>query len=119
MTRVLKICLAAMALSAASTAFAQPGSSTGIEGRWKTEAGSAAEIAPCSEGYCITLKSGKFNGRMIGRMKAEKARFVGTITDPTDDKTYAGSAEVDGDKLKLQGCVFKLFCRSQTWTRLP
>lgn len=116
MIRTLKLCLAATA------AFAFVSSATagqGIEGRWKTAVGTTAEIAPCPDGFCITLKTGKFAGRTIGRLKAEAGRYVGTITDPNDDKTYAGSAEADGDKLKLQGCVFKLFCRSQTWTRLP
>ncbi len=115
MTRVVKLCLVAVVLAAASPALA----GQGIDGRWKTAAGTTADIAPCPDGYCITLKTGKFAGRTIGRLKPDAGRYVGTITDPNDDKTYAGSAEVAGDKLKLQGCVFKVFCRSQTWTRLP
>ena len=116
MIRILKSAAAVMvALAFASSAVA----AQGIDGRWKTASGTTAEIAPCPDGYCITLKTGKFAGRTIGRLKADAGRYVGTITDPSDDKTYAGSAVVDGDKLKLQGCVFKLFCRTQTWTRLP
>ncbi len=116
MIRILKTCVAAIAMAAfASSAVA----GQGLDGRWKTAAGTTAEIAPCADGHCITLKTGKFAGRMIGKMKTADDRYEGTITDPSDDKTYAGSAVVDGDKLKLQGCVFKVFCRSQTWTRLP
>lgn len=116
MIRILKTCVAVAALVAlASSAVA----GQGLDGHWKTAAGTTAEIAPCADGHCITLKTGKFAGRTIGRLKADAGGYVGTITDPSDDKTYAGSAVVDGDKLKLQGCVFKVFCRSQTWTRLP
>ncbi|MBW8734101.1 MAG: DUF2147 domain-containing protein [Asticcacaulis sp.] len=113
---MLKTCVAVTALVAFA---ASATAGQGLDGRWKTAAGTTAEIAPCADGHCITLKTGKFAGRTIGKMKAADDRYEGTITDPSDDKTYVGNAVVGGDKLKLQGCVFKVFCRTQTWTRLP
>jgi uncharacterized protein (DUF2147 family) len=43
----------------------------------------------------------------------------GSLYNPEDGKTYHGSIKlVDANTLKLTGCVFAPFCRSQTWTRL-
>lgn len=97
------------------TAFADP-----IAGRWRTEAGSAAEIAPCAGSYCITLKTGSHAGKMIGTLSAGGGgRYSGRITDPDSGKTYSGKASLAGDALKLSGCVLGgLICRSQTWRRL-
>jgi uncharacterized protein (DUF2147 family) len=97
------------------TAHADP-----IEGNWRTEAGSTAEIGACGSGYCITLKTGTFAGRQIGTFKADGgSRYSGRITDPGNDKTYAGKARLAGNSLKMQGCVLGgLICRSQNWSRM-
>jgi len=91
-----------------------------IEGRWKTQAGSTAAIGGCGGGFCITLKSGKFAGKMIGKMKAKGANsYTGSITDPETDKTYSGKASISGRSMKMSGCVLGgLICKSQTWTKL-
>lgn len=97
----------------ASTAFAaEP-----IEGRWKTEKGDIAEIGDCGKSYCINLKTGKYAGKQIGKVEGQGAEYTGQVTDPSDDKTYSGSAKVTGDWLKLKGCVLSIFCKSQTWRR--
>lgn len=90
-----------------------------VQGLWKTRDGVTAEIAPCEQGSCITLKSGRFAGRKIGYLKPANNRLEGRITDPADNKTYDGHAMVAGDKLKLSGCVMKILCQTQVWTRLP
>jgi uncharacterized protein (DUF2147 family) len=105
--------VSAVALWAGSAIAAEP-----IEGNWKTEAGDTARIAPCPEGFCITLVNGKYANKQIGNMKGNGGLYNGKITDPKDDKTYEGSAAVSGSQLKLQGCVLKVFCKSQVWTRL-
>jgi len=89
-----------------------------IEGNWKTASGETARIAPCAQGFCITLTTGKFANRQIGHMKGGGGLYNGQITDPKDDKTYDGSATVTGNNLKLQGCVMKVFCKTQIWVRL-
>ncbi|ACM25960.1 DUF2147 domain-containing protein [Agrobacterium rhizogenes] len=98
----------------ADTAFADEQ----IVGNWKTEAGDTAAITSCGGEYCVTLKNGKYAGRQIGKMHGAGGTYTGEITDPAADKTYAGSGSVKGNALKMQGCVLKVFCKSQTWTRL-
>lgn len=41
----------------------------------------------------------------------------GTIWAPDDDKTYRSNMELEGDVLKVEGCVL-FFCRGQDWTRV-
>jgi hypothetical protein len=46
-------------------------------------------------------------------------RIEGSITKPSNGKTYSGSATLSGNSLKLKGCVFGgLICESQNWSRL-
>ncbi|WP_275789941.1 DUF2147 domain-containing protein [Pararhizobium gei] len=89
-----------------------------IVGNWKTASGETAAIASCGGGYCITLKTGKFAGKRIGSMSGNGDSYSGEITDPANDKTYSGSASIAGNSLKMKGCVLKVLCKSQTWTRL-
>lgn len=91
-----------------------------IEGNWKTQSGETAAIAGCGGSFCITLKSGKYIGKRIGKMQAGGAnKYAGEITDPAEDKTYSGKASLSGNSLTMKGCVFGgLICRGQTWTKL-
>ena len=105
---------AAMMLATASGALgAEP-----IVGNWKTASGETAAIAPCGGAFCITLKTGAHAGKQIGKLAGTGASYTGEITDPKDDKTYSGSAAVSGAMLKLKGCVLKVLCKSQNWSKL-
>lgn len=89
-----------------------------IEGRWKTEVGSTAQIAPCAQGFCIKLLDGEHKGMQIGHLQAKKpGRYEGEVTDPADGKSYSGKAAVNGNALKLTGCALVVFCKSQNWSR--
>ncbi len=88
-----------------------------IEGQWRTQEGSIAEIAPCSAGFCVTLRSGQHQGKQIGQMQGSGASYTGTVTDPSSERTYQGRATVQGSQLSLTGCALRVFCRTQTWTR--
>ena len=113
MFRRLSVALAASMLMA-GTAYADP-----IEGNWKTEAGSTAQISPCGSAFCIKLVSGSHSGKQIGKLSASGGSYRGTITDPANDKTYKGKASVSGGNLSLSGCVLGgLICRSQSWKKL-
>jgi uncharacterized protein (DUF2147 family) len=103
----------AFALSAAGAQAAEP-----IEGNWKTASGETAQIAKCGGAYCVTLKTGKHAGKKIGTLSGKDSAYSGEITDPANDKTYSGSAAVSGDSLSMKGCVMKILCKSQTWSRL-
>ena len=91
-----------------------------IEGNWKTKTGDTAAIGGCGGGFCITLKTGEFAGKSIGKMTATGGGdYEGSITKPSNGKTYSGSATLSGNSLKMRGCVFGgLICKSQTWSRL-
>ena len=65
------------------------------------------------------MKTGKYAGKTIGSMKASGAnKYKGTITKPSNGKTYSGSATLSGSSLKLSGCVLGFLCESQTWAKL-
>jgi uncharacterized protein (DUF2147 family) len=89
-----------------------------IEGNWKTQSGETAAIASCGGGYCITLKTGKYSGKQIGKMSGKDGKYKGSITDPANDKTYSGSASITGSTMKMKGCVLGVLCRSQTWNKM-
>lgn len=111
---IRKILMATALIMATAPAFAaEP-----IEGKWKTASGETAQIAPCGGSFCVTLKTGKYAGKRIGKLDGSGASYSGEITDPKDDKTYSGSGSVNGNSLKMKGCVLMVLCKSQTWTRL-
>lgn len=104
---------AALLLASTAAQAAEP-----IMGNWKTASGETAAIAGCGASFCVTLKTGKYAGKQIGKLSGTGGTYTGEITDPKDDKTYSGSGEVSGNSLKMKGCVLKILCKSQTWTRL-
>lgn len=111
-----KLILSAAALVAmGGMAFADP-----IEGKWKTASGETATIGSCGGAYCITLTTGKHKGKSIGKLSASGGgAYAGSITDPTDDKTYKGKASISGRSMKMSGCVLGgLICKSQSWSKL-
>lgn len=89
-----------------------------IQGNWKTQSGETAAISKCGGSFCIQLKTGKYAGKKIGKLKAAGAKYTGTVTDPADDKQYSGSATVSGSNMKMTGCALKVFCKTQTWKKL-
>lgn len=107
-------------LLAAAMALAAFGAHAGeaIEGNWKTASGETAAIASCGGAYCVTLQTGKYAGKQIGKLSGSDGAYTGEITDPEADKTYSGSGAVSGNALKMKGCVLKILCKSQTWIRL-
>ncbi len=113
MFRKVSLALAAT-LVMAGAALADP-----IEGKWKTQAGETAVIDG-SDTFSITIKTGKYAGKTIGSFKATgDNKYAGSITDPSNDKTYSGKATLSGTSLKMSGCVLGgLICKSQTWHKL-
>ena len=105
--------LAVFALATTASHAAEP-----IVGNWKTESGETAAIGACGSSYCITVKTGQYAGKRIGRLSGSGASYKGTITDPSDGKEYSGSAKVNGGKMRLKGCALAIFCKTQSWNKL-
>lgn len=120
---------AAMTLATAGFASADP-----ILGTWKTEVddGSYAHIAmsPCGSKICGTIaktfnSDGEYKSPNIGKklvidMEANgDGSYNGQVWRPSNDKIYIGKMQLNGNKIKLKGCVAGgLLCSSQNWTRL-
>lgn len=94
-----------------------PAAAQSIVGNWLIASGDTVQISKCSSAYCITLRTGKYKGRQIGKMSGAGSKYSGTITDPTNNKTYTGSATVAARSMSVRGCVLGIFCRSQTWKK--
>jgi uncharacterized protein (DUF2147 family) len=111
MSRLILSALASLLMTGA--ALADP-----IEGNWKTEAGPTAAIAQCGGSFCVVLQGGKYAGKQIGKFKASGDGYTGTMTDPANDKTYTGSANLKGSSLSMTGCALKIFCKTQVWSKI-
>ena len=117
-----------MALAAAA-ASADP-----IEGMWRTQPddGSYAhvQIAPCGPNFCgkivKTFKDGgEYKSPNLGKpividMAAKgDGAYAGKVWRPSNDKIYIGKIALNGDAMKLSGCVAGgLICAKQDWTRV-
>lgn len=68
----------------------------------------------------VDLHSTSLVGAQIfGDMEQKNSKkWVGSLYNPEDGKTYSGSLEIVGaNTLKLQGCFLVIFCKSDTWKR--
>jgi uncharacterized protein (DUF2147 family) len=115
-----------------------------VLGRWQTQTrGGVVEIQKCGSSVCGRILSSeglrsnpnltdqnnrdpKLRSRPIKNLLILQGFSVdgaawngGTIYNAEDGKTYSARLTPAGpDQLKLRGCVFKPFCRTQTWTRV-
>ncbi len=120
---------AALAAASATVALADP-----VLGTWKTEVddGSYAHISmtPCGDKICGAIArtfdaNGEYNspnkGKLIVRNMEPKGggKYEGKVWRPSNDKIYIGKLDLNGNKLKLRGCVAGgLLCSAQNWTRV-
>ncbi|WP_182085628.1 DUF2147 domain-containing protein [Aureimonas sp. ME7] len=111
MPRLLQAAAVAIALGAPAAA-AEP-----ILGVWRLSNGETVSYRACPQGFCSKVNSGKYAGKTVGIMQGSGQRYTGSVIDPSNDKQYEGRVEIEGNQLTLTGCVAKVFCRSQTWTR--
>lgn len=122
------IIIAAVLALAGTAAAADP-----IEGVWQTQPdeGSFAHVtvAPCGGAFCGTItrtyqgtaeyKSPNLGRQIVIDMAPQGGgNYSGKVWRPANDKIYSGKANVQGDRMKLSGCVAGLFCASQTWARV-
>lgn len=105
---------AAASLILAGPAFAaQP-----IEGSWKRSNGTVIRYAATGGNqYCGTVMTGEYKGQSIGCMSGSGNSYKGKVNKLDEGKTYSGSATVNGNSMKLSGCVAMVLCKSETLTR--
>ncbi len=125
-----KLFAVAMAVVAsAGVAHADP-----VLGTWKTEVddGSYAHVAmqQCGANICGTIartfKDGaEYKSPNLGKMLVRnmapqgEGQYEGKVWRPSNDKIYIGKIDLQGNALKLRGCVAGgLICAKQTWTRV-
>lgn len=127
MTRMLAA-VAALLLGAGA-ALADP-----VLGTWQTEPDDGAfahvRMQPCGDAICGTIArtfnaEGEYRSDTIGRQIVRgmvpqgDGRYEGRVWRPSNDRVYLGKIDLEGDRLKLRGCVAGgLICASQTWARV-
>jgi uncharacterized protein (DUF2147 family) len=124
-------------LITALTLIATPALAQDATGTWQTERGDTGgllhvDIAACGDMLCGTIARAfdKDNAQIadyehIGKQliwdmsaKGDNAWGSGKIWAPDRDKTYSSKMELNGDRLKVSGCVAAVICRSQTWIKV-
>lgn len=121
-----------------------PQSAEAAVGRWKTETrGGIVEIQRCGASICgriltsdtlrtnpnlkdvknsdAALRNRPLRGLQIlsGFTQSGNGWTGGKIYNAEDGKTYGSDVTPSGaEQLKVRGCVFKPFCKTQTWTRV-
>jgi uncharacterized protein (DUF2147 family) len=131
---------------ASTSALAAPNDPTGLWSTKDDE--SIIEIAPCGESYCGTLvwlkepnetdgtpKADALNedetlrGRplvgivLLTELAPEKTKWRGKAYNADDGKTYEitfkpGPSKAPGEKAEIEGCILKILCQSETFTRI-
>ena len=122
---------------AAAAAFAMAGAVSAQDaaiGTWQTEDDDGAfahiTIAPCGAAVCGIIArtfnaDGEYQSENLGRqlvidmVPTGAASYQGQVWRPSNDRIYLGKMDVDGDALRLRGCVAGgLLCSSQNWVRV-
>ena len=105
-----------------------------VIGMWKTEVDDGAyafvDIHMCGAKICGTImqtfnSDGEYQSPNIGKdiirgmVAGSGGKYAGNVWRPSNDKIYVGKLVLNGDSLKMKGCVAGgLICSSQNWTRM-
>ncbi len=108
----------ALALGIASSFTVSSALAGEMDGNWRTESGETVKMYSGCGGVCGELTTGKHSGTVIVKMKGRSGKYNGTVLDPGPNKLYSGSAVLQGNKIKLQGCALKIFCKTQYWKKM-
>jgi len=121
-------------LAASLFAFATAATAQDATGVWQTEVddGNYAHItiAPCGNAVCGVISrtfnaDGEFQSANIGKtlvidmVPQGGGSYEGSVWRPSNNKIYIGKMDVDGNTLRLRGCIAGgLLCSSQNWARI-
>ena len=116
-------------LASAGLALADP-----VEGLWQTEPDDGkfahVQMAPCGPAICGTIvRSFDANGEypsenqgrvlVIDMVPLGGGEYEGQVWRPSNDKIYIGTMTLNGDQLRLRGCVLGgIICSGQDWVRV-
>ncbi|PPB81108.1 uncharacterized protein (DUF2147 family) [Albidovulum inexpectatum] len=105
-----------------------------VEGVWQTEPDDGAfahvVIEPCGQAFCGKIArtfraDGEYKSPNLGKtlvidmVPNGPNAYKGKVWRPSNNKIYLGKIKLNGDQLKLSGCVAGgLLCSSQTWVRV-
>lgn len=114
--------------------FAASAGADPIEGVWKTQPDDGVyyhvKMKPCGAGFCGEFIQKFADGQkvqtdVIGKnavydlVAQGGGKYEGKAWKPSNNKTYKGSGTLNGDTLKVGGCVLGgLICLKQTWNRV-
>lgn len=120
MARHLVAIAAALTLLAAPAALADP---SGVYVSQSKE--TKVRFDKCGSSFCGTIAWTKSGDRsLVGRRMIYDVRqtgdnaWEGRLWNYQDGKTYKGKLSIQGDDLKLAGCVLGgMICRNQIWTK--
>ena len=97
-------------------------------GVWlRPSSGSQARFYNCGGRLCATIVAVKEASRkgeigksiLHGAVKSGENTWTGNLTDVGTGKVYSGTVTLESaSALSLQGCVAKIFCQSETWTKV-
>lgn len=112
MKRVLFASLLAAGMT--TPAFAEP-----IEGVWKRPStGTLVKYAARGGKFCGTVQNGEYRGKSIGCLSGTGSNYKGEVVALDEGKTYTGKARINGNTMKLSGCVAGgLICKGENWMR--
>ena len=112
MTKTLWLAAAAVAMMSAPAFSAEP-----IEGTWKRSNGTLIKYSGSGGKFCGTVLNGEYKGKSIGCMSGKGNSYAGKVNKLDEGKTYTGKASVNGNSMKLAGCVARVLCKSETLAR--
>ncbi len=55
---------------------------------------------------------------MIGMKPAGDGQWKGAIYNPDDGKTYSATVRLDGETMKVKGCVLGILCKTNNFVRI-
>jgi uncharacterized protein (DUF2147 family) len=123
-----------LALTTALLGLATMAAADPAEGIWQTQVDDGAyahvTLSTCGDAVCGEISrtfdsDGEYQSEALGRqividmVPQGDGSYEGRVWRPSNDKIYVGKMELEGDRMRLQGCVLGgLICSGQTWARI-
>lgn len=104
-----------LALFAAGTTFAL---ADPIEGKWMTGDKVLLNIKKCGGSFCVKVVGGKYDGKQSGKLKpAGDKVYKGTLKQFSSGISFAGTATLSGNSMKMIAKKFGITVKKDTWKR--